>query len=103
MYIFAVHGIFHVFFSSDLSAFLRRIDLVTNLAAPILTGQIITYGSSVIGAVFLGAWNLAFMFLEYGLLYAIYVRVPGLAFKKSQEGRYHQMFILLMYEIMIHM
>lgn len=68
---------------SDLSAFLRRIDLVTNLVAPIVTGQVITYGSSVIGAVFLGGWNLFFMFIEYSLLYAIYKRVPELAVKNS--------------------
>ena len=70
-----------VSFAPDLSAFLRRIDLVTNLVAPIVTGQVITYGSSVIGAVFLGGWNVVFMFIEYSLLYAIYRRVPDLAVK----------------------
>ena len=72
-----------MFLFLELSATLRRIDLVTNLAAPILTGLVITYGSPVIGAVFLGAWNLVFMFIEYGILYQIYLRVPQLAVKEE--------------------
>ena len=74
-------NLYECIFPPDLSAFLRRIDLVTNLVAPIVTGQVITYGSSVIGAVFMGGWTVAFMFIEYGLLYAIYRRVPDLAVK----------------------
>ena len=75
--------LFLLFLCLDLSATLRRIDLVTNLVAPILTGQVITFGSPVIGAIFLGVWNLIFMFLEYALLYKIYVRVKQLAIKED--------------------
>lgn len=75
--LFCIHHIL----SSDMSALLRRIDLTTKLVAPIITGQIITYGSMVIGAIFIAVWNFTTMFAEYGILSKIYHSVPELANK----------------------
>ncbi len=66
-----------------MSAFLRRIDLTTNILAPIMSGQIITYGSLLVGALVLALWNVVFLFVEFGFLYAVYKTVPELAFKKG--------------------
>ena len=66
-----------------MSAFLRRIDLLTNLAAPIITGQVMTFGSIIIGAIFIGIWNIVSMIIEYSLLRAIYQTVPALAEDKK--------------------
>ena len=79
---------------SALSALLRRIDLVTNLLAPIVTGQLITYGSPVLGAIVIAVWNIISMFVEYGLLHMIYYKIPELAIKeKPQEGDVSTIFI----------
>ena len=61
-----------------MSATLRAIDLVTLTVAPVLTGQIMTYASTRIGALFIGGWNLVSVFVEYYLLWKVYDIVPAL-------------------------
>ena len=61
-----------------MSATLRAIDLVTLTVAPVLTGQIMTYASTRIGALFIGGWNLVSVFAEYYLLWKVYDIVPAL-------------------------
>jgi iron-regulated transporter 1 len=68
-----------------MTAFLRRIDLTTNILAPIGVGQIFTYGSLFIGAVFIAAWNVISFFIEYYLLWKVYHSVPALASKKKKD------------------
>ena len=66
---------------SEMSSTMRMIDQLTNICAPIVTGLLMTYGSTVISAVFIACWNLVSVFAEYGLLLRIYHRVPALAVK----------------------
>ncbi|ELU18806.1 hypothetical protein CAPTEDRAFT_5305 [Capitella teleta] len=68
---------------TSMSALLRRIDLTTKLVAPVLTGQIITYGSLIIGALFISIWNLISMVFEYNLLLKLYTSFPELALKNT--------------------
>ncbi|XP_064638843.1 solute carrier family 40 protein member 1-like isoform X2 [Lineus longissimus] len=74
---------------TKMTAFLRRIDLTTNILAPVGVGQIMTYGSLFIGAVFIAAWNFISFFIEYYLLWKVYQSVPALAIKKEKpkDGR----------------
>ena len=77
------------FVISEMSALLRRIDLTTKLVAPVLTGQIITYGSLLIGALFISIWNLISMVLEYNLLLSVYKSCPELSYKKQIKSEIH--------------
>lgn len=72
-----------------MSALLRRIDLTTKLVAPVLTGQIITYGSLIIGALFISIWNLISMVFEYNLLLKLYTSFPELALKNTDGEWYY--------------
>ncbi|XP_060683345.1 solute carrier family 40 member 1 [Hemiscyllium ocellatum] len=70
---------------ADMNATMRRIDQVTNILAPMAVGQIVTFGSDVIGCGFISVWNLCSMCLEYYLLWKIYQRTPALAIKAGQK------------------
>jgi len=66
-----------------MNAILRTIDLSTHILAPLILGQIITYGSQLSGVIFIGAWNLISALVEYNLLRAIYKAIPALAQKSG--------------------
>lgn len=70
---------------ASMSSTMRAIDLVTLTVAPILTGQIMTYASTSIGALFIGGWNLVSVFVEYYLLWKVYDIVPALREKKFKR------------------
>ncbi|XP_051882572.1 solute carrier family 40 member 1 [Pristis pectinata] len=70
---------------ADMNATVRRIDQVTNILAPMAVGQIMTFGSTVVGCGFISGWNLFSMCFEYYLLLKIYQRTPALAIKASQK------------------
>ncbi|XP_069790827.1 solute carrier family 40 member 1 isoform X2 [Narcine bancroftii] len=70
---------------ADMNATVRRIDQVTNILAPMAVGQIMTFGSSVVGCGFISGWNLFSMCFEYYMLFKIYQRTPALAIKASQK------------------
>lgn len=63
----------------------RRIDMVSKLLAPLFVGQIMAR-SLALGAVFLAAWNIVSVYLEYRLLVDLYVSVPVLALKYRSQG-----------------
>lgn len=67
-----------------MGAVLRRIDLANKILAPVATGQIMTFTSMLIGAVFIASWNFVSMFVEYFLLWKVYNSVPALASKKRK-------------------
>ncbi|XP_077978181.1 solute carrier family 40 member 1-like [Glandiceps talaboti] len=69
---------------ANLNATIRRIDLVINIVAPIVVGQIMTFASMFAGTVFIASWNLVSGFVEYYLLLMVYKRVPALAVKKNE-------------------
>lgn len=60
---------------------MRTINLTTSILAPIVVGQIITYGSPEAGAIFIAAWNIVSAVIEYSLLLHIYKIVPELGTK----------------------
>lgn len=66
-----------------MSATFRFIDLCTNAFAPLLTGQLMTYVSSMYGAVFIGSWNICAFFIEYWLIGMVYRMNPALHSKDS--------------------
>ncbi|XP_066491497.1 solute carrier family 40 member 1 [Tiliqua scincoides] len=70
---------------ADMNATIRRIDQLTNILAPMAVGQIMTFGSPVIGCGFISGWNLLSMCVEYLLLWKVYQKVPALAHKASSK------------------
>ncbi|XP_008120382.2 solute carrier family 40 member 1 [Anolis carolinensis] len=70
---------------ADMNATIRRIDQLTNILAPMAVGQIMTFGSPVIGCGFISGWNLVSMCLEYMLLWKVYQKTPALAHKASSK------------------
>ncbi|XP_077978601.1 ferroportin-like isoform X2 [Glandiceps talaboti] len=69
---------------ANINATIRRIDLVINIVAPIVVGQIMTFASMFAGTVFIASWNLVSGFVEYYLLLVVYNRVPALAVKQNK-------------------
>ncbi|XP_067648892.1 ferroportin-like [Haliotis asinina] len=67
---------------AKMTATLRRIDLATQILAPIATGQIMYFTEMRIGAVFIGGWNVVTVFPEYYLMWKVYNTVPSLCKKK---------------------
>ncbi|XP_069589946.1 ferroportin [Ranitomeya imitator] len=70
---------------ADMNATVRRIDQLTNILAPLAVGQIMTFGSPVIGCGFIAGWNLISMCVEYFLLWKVYQKTPALAIKSCQK------------------
>ncbi|RDD36896.1 Solute carrier family 40 member 1 [Trichoplax sp. H2] len=72
---------------ADLNAKMRRIDLVCAIVAPIAVGQLIDFSSMLVGAIFIGAWNVISFIIEYYVFIKIYLKVPRLAIKlKSTDA-----------------
>lgn len=67
-----------------MNATIRRIDQLTNILAPMAVGQIMTFGSPMIGCGFISGWNLMSMCVEYLLLWKVYQKTPTLALKCSK-------------------
>ncbi|XP_007529060.1 solute carrier family 40 member 1 [Erinaceus europaeus] len=79
---------------ADMNATVRRIDQLTNILAPMAVGQIMTFGSPVIGCGFISGWNLGSMCVEYFLLWKVYQKTPALAVKaalKAEEAELKQL------------
>lgn len=68
-----------------MNATVRIIDQLTNILAPMLVGQIMSFGSNFIGCGFIAGWNLCSMCLEYGLLWKVYQKTPALALKAGKK------------------
>ncbi|KFP37211.1 Solute carrier family 40 member 1, partial [Chlamydotis macqueenii] len=69
---------------ADMNATIRRIDQLTNILAPMAVGQIMTFGSPMIGCGFISGWNLMSMCVEYLLLWKVYQKTPTLALKSAK-------------------
>ncbi|KAG9468821.1 hypothetical protein GDO78_021887 [Eleutherodactylus coqui] len=68
-----------------MNATVRRIDQLTNILAPLAVGQIMTFGSPVIGCGFIAGWNLLSMCVEYFILWKVYQKTPALANKACKK------------------
>lgn len=74
-----------------MTASLRRIDLATQVLAPIATGLIMSFAGVEFGALFIGGWNLGSVVIEYYFLWKVYNTVPALKKKKDlnkSQGQY---------------
>lgn len=65
----------------------RSIDLATNIIAPIAVGQVMYFLSHIVAAVVIGSWNVMSFFIEYFLLWKIYVECPELAIKQKKPPK----------------
>ncbi|KAL5007813.1 hypothetical protein ScPMuIL_016619 [Solemya velum] len=72
---------------ASMTATLRRIDLTSMILAPIATGQIMTYASTGIGALFIAGWNVVSVFIEYYLIWKVYQTVPALKMKQFKKKK----------------
>ena len=72
--------------ASDLNATTRSLDLACKVVAPLTFGLIMTYGSLLISAICIAAWNLASVLVEYALLSRVYAMVSLLAVKQRGPG-----------------
>ncbi|RUS72146.1 hypothetical protein EGW08_020088 [Elysia chlorotica] len=63
---------------ATMTATLRRIDLATQILAPIATGFIMSFIGVEFGALFIGGWNVLSVVVEYYLLWKVYNTVPSL-------------------------
>ncbi|XP_037343536.1 solute carrier family 40 member 1 [Pungitius pungitius] len=75
---------------ADMNATVRIIDQLTNILAPMLVGQIMSFGSHFIGCGFISGWNLCSMCVEYALLWKVYQKTPALASKAGQKEQQQQ-------------
>ncbi|KAK1412444.1 hypothetical protein QVD17_33704 [Tagetes erecta] len=64
---------------TKLNSTIRRIDLISNLFAPVVTGFIISFASMIASAVSLAIWNILSVFLQYWLLNSVYKGIPALS------------------------
>ncbi|KAI3385027.1 hypothetical protein SNEBB_005677 [Seison nebaliae] len=70
-----------------MNAVMRRIDLSMNILAPILFGTILTFRSHpIISPLFVVAWNLLSVGIEYLLLKQLYNRIPALRNKLDDNA-----------------
>ncbi|GKC42381.1 solute carrier family 40 member 2-like protein isoform X2 [Tanacetum coccineum] len=58
---------------------IRRIDLISKLFAPVVTGFIVSFVSMIASAVSLAIWNIFSVFLQYWLLHSVYKGIPALS------------------------
>ena len=77
----------YTFSFSATSATFRAIDMCTNIVAPLITGQLMTYTSNMYGAVFIAAWNIVALFVEYVLITRVYTLFPALQLKCDIKGQ----------------
>ncbi|XP_054643085.1 solute carrier family 40 member 1 isoform X3 [Dunckerocampus dactyliophorus] len=75
---------------ADMNATVRIIDQLTNILAPMLVGQIMSFGSHFIGCGFISGWNLCSMCVEYMLLWKVYQKTPALAVKAGQKEQHEE-------------
>ena len=66
------------------NANMRTIDLLCNLAAPFLAGQLIFFTSHLTTAIIVGGWNIVSAVVEISLLRLIYKKHPGLGVEKKR-------------------
>ncbi|KAM0028154.1 putative ferroportin-1, MFS transporter superfamily [Helianthus debilis subsp. tardiflorus] len=71
---------------TKLNSTIRRIDLISNLFAPVVTGFIISFVSIVASAVSLAIWNILSAFLQYWLLNSVYKGIPALSESNRKRG-----------------
>ncbi|OWF35570.1 solute carrier family 40 member 1-like isoform X2 [Mizuhopecten yessoensis] len=72
---------------ASMTSFLRTIDLTTLILAPVVTGQIIAFTVIGYGALFIAAWNLVSVVIEYIFVLKVYEKVPALRAVKNKDRK----------------
>ena len=72
---------------STVNTNVRTIDLLCNLAAPLLVGQLLSFTSHLVTAITIGVWNIVSAVLEFILLRYIYRSHPALKMKKISQSQ----------------
>ncbi|XP_076959631.1 solute carrier family 40 member 2-like [Bidens hawaiensis] len=75
---------------TKLNSRIRRIDLISNLFAPVVTGFIISFVSMKASAVSLAIWNILSVFLSYWFLNSVYEGIPSLQERSRKQGPDYQ-------------
>ncbi|PWA46000.1 iron regulated 2 [Artemisia annua] len=73
-------------FLTKMNSRIRRIDLISKLFAPVVTGFIISFVSMIASAVSLALWNIFSVFLQYWLLHSVYKGIPALSESSKKRG-----------------
>ncbi|KAI7750721.1 hypothetical protein M8C21_013023 [Ambrosia artemisiifolia] len=71
---------------TKLNSMIRRIDLISTLFAPVVTGFIISFVSMIASAVGLAIWNILSVFLQYWFLNSVYKGIPALQERSRKRG-----------------
>lgn len=69
-----------------MNSVLRTIELTTYMVAPALAGQLFSHLGYFYTGIFIGAWNVASVAVEYTLLCLIYKKYPALGQKLGSSG-----------------
>jgi len=70
-------------YAVDLNAVTRSLDLACKILSPPIAGAIMTYGSRLVSAIVIAAWNIVSLIAEYTILSHVYRLVPALSVKQS--------------------
>ncbi|KAI3759918.1 hypothetical protein L1987_50304 [Smallanthus sonchifolius] len=71
---------------TKLNSTIRRIDLISTLFAPVITGFVISFVSMTASAVSLAIWNILSAFFQYWLLNSVYKGIPALSESNRKRG-----------------
>ncbi|XP_063714689.1 solute carrier family 40 member 1-like isoform X2 [Symsagittifera roscoffensis] len=71
---------------TDVNATMRRIDMVTNIVAPIFVGFLMEGAGRKFTALFIAVWNVVSALLEYSILVHVYTLEPALSVKANSAG-----------------
>ncbi|KAJ8314091.1 hypothetical protein KUTeg_008652 [Tegillarca granosa] len=72
---------------ASMSATMRCIDQTSMILSPALTGQVIAYANLGYGAIFIAAWNLFSVVIEYYMIWKVYDNVPALRNKMYRKRK----------------
>ncbi len=75
---------------SQINAVFRTLDLTTLSLSPLVAGLVFDLVSSSAAAIFIAAWNIVSVVIEYFLLHLIYQEYPQLAVKKVLDNQEKQ-------------
>ena len=75
------------FYIVETSATLRRIDLLTDVLAPVFAGFIMAFLSRWISAVFIAGWNIVSLILELALYKKVYIMAKAILASKKVQNR----------------
>ena len=67
-----------------MNSVLRTVDLSTEVLAPVIVGAVMTTAGLAVGGIFIAAWNVGSLLVEYGLLHHLFYSNPHLQKGKTE-------------------